>query len=79
MSRVPFKSPNHFSDVILAGQVLGYLSIPQALHGRTGALIPLGQELLRLFYQSVSQLPINPLLDTSIQRVAVSVQADDQG
>src|SRR5204863_6328933 len=78
MSRVPFKPPNHFSDVILASQVLGYLSIPQTLHGHTVALIPLGQELLCLLYQTASQLPINPFFDTTIQCAAVSGQADDQ-
>ena len=74
MSRVPFEPPNHFSGVILAGQVLGHLPIPQTLHRCAVALVALSQELLCLFYQPVSQLPINPLLDTPIQRVAVSVQ-----
>ena len=78
MSRIPFEPPNHFSNVILAGQVLGHMPIPQALHGRTVALVTLSQEMLRLFYQTVGQLPINPRFDTPIQRAPVTVQADDQ-
>ena len=41
--------------------------------------VALSQEMLRLFYETVGQLPINPLFDTPIQRVPFAVQADDQG